>query len=370
MQNLKWINKIHIGHTLDLLKQLQDECVNCVITSPPYWGLRDYGLPPLIWDGDGECEHEWQDHVRKPLGGCGSKHANVGANKNDIANLRGHDTVTKFCIYCGAWKGQLGHEPDYKNYIQHLYLIFAEIKRVLRNDGTLWVNIGDSYGGWQGKHHGWNDNKQSVGERGVAQHDKSNTKAKSLCQIPERFSLMMTDELGFIKRNTIIWRKPNSMPTSAKDRFTIDFEYIYFYVKNRKYWFKQQLEPHIWADKDKRSIIPSPPKSGKILSGKYAINSVKYGKDGRNKRCVWDIPTQPSPEPHFAIFPDKLVEPMIKAGCPEQGIVLDPFCGTGTTCAMAKYLNRNYIGFELNTKYVELAENKITKYVYNYKLGF
>jgi len=125
--------------------------------------------------------------------------------------------------------------------------------------------------------------------------------AKSLCLIPYRFAISMIDR-GWIARNVIIWFKRNCMPSSAKDRFTVDFEPVFFFVKSRKYWFEQQYEPHLWADRDKRSIEPQDPKSGKILTGQYAINSVRYGKDGRNKRCVWDVPTQPYPNhilPHF-----------------------------------------------------------------------
>ncbi len=140
------LNKIHHGNYLELLRQIDDESINCVITSPPYWGLRDYGLEPVVWGSDSECRHEWVDHIRKPQGGRGSKGANVGANKNDVANLRDHDTITNFCQLCGAWRGSLGLEPTIQLYIEHLMIIFGEIYRVLRDDGTCWVNLGDTYG--------------------------------------------------------------------------------------------------------------------------------------------------------------------------------------------------------------------------------
>lgn len=171
---------------------------------------------------------------------------------------------------------------------------------------------------------------------------------------------------GFILRNTIIWHKPNQMPSSAKDRFTVDFEKIFFFVKQpTDYYFEQQLEKSIWAEYDKRSEVKGGVKSnGKSATGKYATSKVAYTEGGmRNVRTVWSINTEPFPEAHFATYPEKLVKRMIEAGCPENGLVLDPFMGAGTTAVVAKKLNRNYTGFELNPKYKLIAENRLIKEV-------
>ena len=166
------------------------------------------------------------------------------------------------------------------------------------------------------------------------------------------------------------------MPSSAKDRFTVDFEPVYFFTKSGKYWFEQQKEPH------KRDFSNE---GGGWQNGKYkpkkntawkndpsmargAEQVFNYDPHGRNKRCVWDIPTKPCPEAHFAVFPETLVEPMIKAGCPERGIVLDPFSGIGTTCRTAKKFNRQWIGFDLNKEYIDMGMPKIEDTQYQYDI--
>jgi len=307
-------NTVHHGDCLTVLKTFPDEFIDCCVTSPPYWGLRDYGI-----------------------------------------------------------EGQLGLEPTFHEYLDRLIAIFDEVKRVLRKDGTCWVVLGDTYSGSgcgtndyrteksksiQGK--GKNRNLYKTG--GIAQKITNVVQAKSLLQIPSRFAIMMTDH-GWILRNEIIWYKPNAMPSSVKDRFTVDFEKVFFFVKNKKYWFEQQLEKSIWFEKDKRAITGGITKSGKSITSEgnqYQINkSGSFRKDGnRNKRCVWQIPTKPFKEAHFAVFPPTLVEPMIQAGCPENGIVLDPFIGSGTVAQVATLHRRNWIGIELNPEYIKLADKR------------
>jgi DNA modification methylase len=309
-----FIDQIICSNNLDILKTLPNESINCCITSPPYWALRDYGVD-----------------------------------------------------------GQLGLEPTFQEYLDKLIAIFDEVKRVLRKDGTCWVVLGDTYSGSgcgtndyrteksksiQGK--GKNRNLYKTG--GIAQKITNVVQAKSLLQIPSRFAIMMTDH-GWILRNEIIWYKPNAMPSSVKDRFTVDFEKVFFFVKNKKYWFEQQLEKSIWFEKDKRAITGGITKSGKSITSEgnqYQINkSGSFRKDGnRNKRCVWQIPTKPFKEAHFAVFPPTLVEPMIQAGCPENGIVLDPFIGSGTVAQVATLHRRNWIGIELNPEYIKLADKR------------
>jgi len=186
---------------------------------------------------------------------------------------------------------------------------------------------------------------------------------KCLCMIPFRFAVEMVNR-GWILRNTIIWWKPSCMPSSAKDRFTVDFEYVFFFVKNKKYWFEQQTEQAVTdlpvvrkprSEPDNRLI--------KAQLDKDPWGSMGYTNGNRNKRTVWTINTKPYKEAHFATFPEKLVEPMIKAGCPESGIVLDIFAGAGTTGLVAKKLNRDFIGIELNPEYIEIANKRINESV-------
>lgn len=229
--------------------------------------------------------------------------------------------------------------------------------------------------------------------------------SKSLIGIPERFALAMTDELGFVRRNTIIWHKPNCMPASVSDRFTVDFEYLYFFTKSPKYYFEQQFEPlkdvsiarldrgvsesNKWINGDDGQTPHnlSQPRlnikhrkmagtkyggDGKGLhdhSGYYSADGTpRFHPEGRNKRCVWPITTKGFPEAHFATFPEELIQTPIKAGCPEGGIMLDPFCGSSTTALVALKLNRQYIGFEISQKYVDMANRRLKPYIVQGKI--
>ena len=308
------INKIYNESCINTINNMPNDFINMVITSPPYWGLRDYSdKTKTIW--------------------------------ND-------------------WEGQLGLEPKFSMYVNHLIYIFNKIKPKIKNDGTLWVNLGDSYAGNMGKKMGWTDNKlgftkQKAIEKGVCLTKKTKIihelPRKCLVGIPFRFATKMLEN-GWILRNTIIWHKNNCMPSSAKDRFTIDFEYIFFFVKNKKYFFNQQFEPFISNDKTY--------KAKNTKQGIYAVsnNRNRAGGNmskGRNKRCVWNINTKPFKEAHFATYPEKLLITPIKAGCPKNGIVYDPFMGSGTTAIVAKKLNRKFIGSEINPEYIEIAVKRI-----------
>jgi len=359
------VNKIIQGDSKTVLKTLPSESVNCCVTSPPYWGLRDYGIEPIIWDGVEGCDHEWVTNIKKPNGGKGSLNANVGANKNDFANMRDHNVESNFCLHCSAWRGSLGLEPTFELYIKHLCDIFDEIKRVLRKDGTCWVNLGDSYGGTgTGQEKSPNKYKETDGqyyEQANARNIKNKaTKGKydkSLCLIPQRFAIEMVNR-GWILRNTIIWKKPNCMPSSACDRFTVDFEYLFFFVKSRSYWFEQVFE-------NSKGIWNSSKGFNEEGQRKRQGSKSTYGKDldqtGRNKRAVWTITTKPFKEAHFATFPEALIETPIQAGCPKGGIVLDPFMGAGTTAVVAKKQGKKYIGIELKSEYIEMSNKRIDK---------
>ena len=299
------INKILNGNSLDVLKTLPDNSIDCCITSPPYWGLRDYG-------------HE----------------------------------------------EQLGSEKHFKDFVINLCNVFDEVKRVLKPSGTCFVNLGDTFSS-DTKGTGGPSDKQlsNKGSRYEAKKFDTEIPNKCLCLVPERFAIEMIDR-GWTIRNQIIWHKPNQMPSSAKDRFTVDFEKIFFFVKEPTgYYFEQQLEKSIWYETDSRSKVKGGVLSkGKTASGNYATSKVAFREDGmRNVRTVWTVNTEPSSEAHFATYPQRLVERMIKAGCPENGLVLDPFFGSGTTGIYARKSNRNYIGIELNKEYVKVAENRLAK---------
>jgi len=308
-----FLNKIINGNSLEVLKTIPDNSIDCCITSPPYWGLRDYG----------------------------------------------HDE-------------QLGSEKHFKDFVNNLCNVFDEVRRVLKSAGTCFINLGDTYGGSGSgttkyadtSKYAENSKQVYVLPNGTSRSSRFRGTAmnKSLCMIPERFAIEMIDR-GWRLRNQIIWHKPNQMPSSAKDRFTVDFEKVFFFVKSQKYYFEQQVEKSIWAEFDKRSEVKGGVKSnGKTASGKYAINKVAFTEGGmRNMRTVWSINTEPCFEAHFATYPQKLVERMLKAGCPEKGIVLDPFIGSGTTGLVARKLNRNFVGIELNPEYVKIAENRLLK---------
>ncbi len=297
-------NTILKGDSLTKLKELPNESINCVMTSPPYWALRDYGV-----------------------------------------------------------EGQLGLEPTFEEYITKLCDIFDEVKRVLRKDGTCWVNLGDTYLAQQGK------GFPSTGQVNIPDKDKNavlNIKRpkeippKCLTMIPQRFVIEMVNR-GWILRNTIIWHKPNCMPSSVKDRFTVDFEYIFFFVKNKKYWFETQYEP-IKESSEVRSkyTFRAARKDRGDPSGTHTGKDKDFVKvQGRNKRTTWKICPQPFPEAHFAVYPEELCQTPIKAGCPEEGIVLDPFFGSGTTGLVALKQNKKFIGIELNTEYIEMAKRRL-----------
>jgi len=304
------------GDSLEVLRTMESGSIDMCITSPPYWGLRDYGVD-----------------------------------------------------------GQIGQEPSYQEYISKLVYLFNEVKRVLKDTGTCWVNIGDTYSGGNGA--GYSPAKwKSLYPNETSLRKKMSRRdclpGKSLVGIPERFAIAMTDA-GWIRRNTIIWHKSNCMPFSGKDRFTVDFEYMYFFTKNKKYYFKQQLEKYIdRADVKYRKKL----RQGKLYKvekgNPYKENTPFTGERktpmaiGRNKRTVWTIPTKSYKGAHFAVFPEALVKPPVLAGCPEGGTVLDPFMGSGTTLKVAGNLGRHSIGIELNPEYIELAKERIIR---NGKIG-
>lgn len=408
------LNKIYNMDCMEGLKQLDSESVDCCITSPPYWALRDYGdSVTSIWDEKEDCEHEWISNTFKQHSG----RAETSGVADYIKNKEIGDTPDKilersFCSKCSAWKGQLGLEPTFELYIKHLIQIFDEVKRVLKKTGTCWVNLGDSYlGSNQG--HGDNPERDSLQNSNDGYFSSSGgksplsaykTQAKCMALIPERFAIEMVSH-GWILRNKIVWFKRNSMPSSVKDRFSNKWEHIFFFVKNRKYFFdldavrkpllpasivpnnagyskasafnyrvrealKGTLEPKFGsrykATEEEKSNYKQdnvPSKNKRLYKGFNERWKTKHNSNplGGNPGDHWDITTQPHPFAHFAVYPEKLCEMPIKSGCAKDGIVLDPFIGSGTTALVAKRLGRNYIGFELNKEYIGIAKKRLNE---------
>ena len=340
--------KLIQGDCIYALQLLKEESVQCVVTSPPYYGLRDYGVD-----------------------------------------------------------GQIGLEQSPEEYVAKLVNVFLEVRRVLRDDGTLWLNLGDSYAGSGGPGSQY-DNKSSNSFKGeFKKYDNPNRvvtglKPKDLIGIPWRVAFALQAD-GWYLRSDIIWHKPNPMPESVTDRPTKSHEYIFLLTKSPKYYYDYQaiLEPAKFDGRKDTQFKGSDKykDSGqtfaadgherwplKIGRTEKKMEGTGYGGDGkglhghsgyfdgdgnprfhqfedgvpaRNRRTVWTIPTQPYADAHFATYPPALVEPCIKAGSKPGDTVLDPFCGSGTTGEVAERYERDFIGIELNPEYVELARKRI-----------
>lgn len=362
-------DRIITGDSLTELKKLPDQCIHCVVTSPPYWGLRDYKI-----------------------------------------------------------SGQLGLEKSPEEFIQNLVVIFHEVHRVLKNNGTLWINIGDSYchsGDQYSSVKSTLEGKQpGPDEYGMAKRFKkqsSGLKTKDLVGIPWMLAFALRAD-GWYLRQDIIWHKPNPMPESTQDRCTKAHEYIFMLTKSKKYYYDAFAIRTPYTDKtfttfgieskghgDGTGLIQSEnwandvkvraPKKWKTPdgwdTGAGAHGSIhREGREkgapadkqrghsrrhagfndrwdsmttaekmamGANKRSVWTVSTKGFKEAHFATFPPELIVDCIKAGCPEGEIMLDPFMGAGTTALVASKLGRHYLGIELNPDYVKMANERLQK---------
>lgn len=351
---------------------LADCSVNCVVTSPPYYGLRDYGTAK--WEGgDPECEHNPQ----RPDGGA----------RNDRTLPLGRGGVYReVCGKCGAVRidEQIGLEQTPDEYVANLVAVFRECKRILRDDGTLWVNIGDSYSGSGNGSGDYREDGASISKNSskYGTHKPgtpSGLKPKDLIGIPWMLAFALRDD-GWYLRQDIIWAKPNPMPESVKDRCTKAHEYIFLLTKSPKYYYDYEaiLEPATGYDGRKDTKYKGGDKDVSIgKHERWQYKSLETGRTGevhsgyenpdgslrvsfddkgvpvRNKRDVWTVTTKPYKGAHYATFPPKLIEPMILAGCPAGGIVLDPFVGSGTTVMVANHLGRKGIGLDLNFKYLK-----------------
>jgi site-specific DNA-methyltransferase (cytosine-N4-specific) len=357
-------NKIYCGSTLEVLKSFPENSIQCCVTSPPYYGLRDYGTASWV-GGNPDCDHIANPKATKHFGNPLFNENRPSRDETKTANY-----YQDVCPKCGAVREdiQIGLEKTPEQYVQNLVEIFGEVYRVLKDDGTFWLNIGDSYNGSGGEHKdGGGQNGLNVKDRGrvgiVSGRNIDNLKPKDLIGIPWMLAFALRS-YGWYLRQDIIWNKNNPMPESVKDRCTKCHEYIFLLSKNNKYFYdyKAIKEPNSDPNRTNyqcgnRSFGINPDRNDNDMG----TRSKDFKPDGRNARSVWNINTKPYREAHFATFPIELPTRCIKAGSKEGDIILDPFNGAGTTCLAAKNLNRQYIGIDLNQKYCEIAQKRIEK---------
>jgi DNA modification methylase len=323
------INTVICGDVLKTIRTFPTACIDCVITSPPYWQLRDYG-----------------------------------------------------------WSGQWGLEKTYNEYLNHLFEFMDELKRILKPEGTVWINLGDTYFG-SGNDSGKKEFSQSIRKvkAGTVAPSKANTdpenNLKKKCQvlIPHRFAVGCVDR-GWILRNDIIWAKPNGLPESVQDRFSKKHEHIFLLVKNQDYFFdldsvrEKHKEASIDRVKYKMTAYAGDAKNKKGAFGKGGKNGgklkkIKLNPLGKNPGDVtdfWCISTKPGSDKHYATFNSELITKPILAGCPESGIILDPFCGTATTGIRAIELKRNFIGIEGKKEYCTIGNRNLQSVLKNKKV--
>jgi DNA modification methylase len=332
------------GHVLEVLRTLPEESVHCVVTSPPYWGLRTYGTVPQIWGGDSSCPHSWET-VTAPSGNGQVTHPMVGGTLNAASATR-YPRASTSCMKCGAWKGELGLEPTPELFVDHLADDFDEVRRVLRSDGTLWLNLGDTYcthpAGLTGARR-WKTSTLGVGDRTGAEQAGSTDKRppglkeKDLIGIPWKVAFELRRR-GWYLREDCIWAKKNPMPEPVRDRPTRSHEYVFLLAKSRRYFYDAEAVRGPLQESSHRRLrhhVPSPRDNpryrSKHLRGDFRRFPMLGNTDpsGRNLRSVWQIATQPYPGAHFATFPEALAEVCIRGGTSAKGTCV--VCGTPWT---------------------------------------
>lgn len=345
---------ILLGDCRETLTTIAADSVQACITSPPYYGLRDYGTGE--WNGgDPECDHvSHQIRIGDGMVALGEKYRGGGhkaAATKDVC-------FRSLCEKCGAIRtdSQIGLEETPEKYVDSIVQVFREVRRVLKPDGTAWINLGDSYAG-SGRGAAGNLGKKN-NERHMEHKHKptvgNGLKPKDLIGIPWMVAFALRAD-GWYLRQDIIWNKPNPMPESVKDRCTKAHEYIFLLSKKERYYFNAEAiqEPAIYAGDDRGS------RTDKRRGTECNSMSGATG-DTRNKRSVWTVTTKPYAEAHFATYPPDLIEPCVLASTRPNDIVLDPFSGSGTTGMVAYRHGREYIGCELNPEYIGLSDKRTT----------
>lgn len=346
--------RIDVGDCRELLAGMDEGSVQTCVTSPPYFGLRDYGTGS--WEGgDEDCDHKGAARYgsASTLRADGRSHTGPydgeKAVKMDAAPFRDE------CGKCGARRidRQIGLEPTPDEFVAAMVDVFRRVRRVLRDDGTLWLNLGDSYS--RGANSG-TTNGPPVRIQNLPIKRGEGIKPKDLIGIPWMVAFALRAD-GWYLRSDIIWHKPNPMPESVTDRPTRAHEFLFLLSKQSRYFYD--------ADAIREDDSGKPAGNGydraARLSGGLADGNVERWEPGggRNKRDVWTVTTQPFAGAHFATFPPKLIEPCVLAGAAEGDTVLDPFAGAGTTGLVALRHNRSFVGCELNPEYAELARDRI-----------
>ncbi len=390
--------------------------VQCCVTSPPYWGLRDYGVPASAWGGDPGCEHEWGSVERTAWANAVKGPNNQGKNGAEYANqTKEHGN---WCQHCGAWRGCLGLEPTPYLFVEHLVEVFREVRRVLRDDGVLWLNLGDSYAtgaGKVGEHPGGGEQGSRWAGRGVHTTDNSGKhapriaalgpmiqpnrlpveglKPKDLCMVPARVAIALQEDGWFLRSDTI-WAKPNCMPESVTDRPTRSHEYVFLLAKAERYFYDHEAIKNPPAVSTLRQIqseyegLPLKDYAGAGVQNASDVKAriVKRLRDkqrghsrrhagfnerwdqmtvaeqralGSNARSVWTISPQPFQGAHFATMPEELAERCVLAGSRPGDLVFDPFLGSGTTARVAISLGRRAIGCDLQRGYLPLQRERM-----------
>lgn len=359
--------QLYQGNSVEVLKTLPECSVDCCVTSPPYYALRDYGTGH--WEGgDPNCPHY---RTSKYSEQTATGHKAMMDNGSPVG-----DAIYKsVCPLCGAIRvdEQIGLEETPEEYIQKLVEVFHEVKRVLKDDGTLWVNIGDSY--WGSGSRGFDftnvfteKSKIQQGSKGTVNltnlpplkgSENGTYKNKDLIGIPWMLAFALRAD-GWYLRQDIIWHKPNPMPESVTDRCTKSHEYIFLLSKLPHYYFDNKAiqEEAIYAGDNRGERTDS-------RRGTYMNSMSGNTGDYRNKRDVWSCKVgcgySDENGSHYATYSPKLIEPCILAGSRADGIVLDPFSGTGTTGATALNLGRKYIGIDLSEKYITMSNKRLQK---------
>lgn len=368
----------YLGDNRKILRALPEKSVHTCVTSPPYFGLRDYGT--ATWQGgDADCAHQ-------------SNRSKQG-QRADRRFTQG-EVFKSVCGHCGAERVdmQIGLEPTPAEFVAALVDVFRELRRVLRDDGTVWLNLGDSYSAHAGQ-------RKVTDQAGIKQ--QSNTASagapsrcvpglghKQLIGIPWRVAFALQED-GWYLRSDCIWAKPNPMPESVTDRPTKAHEYLFLLSKSAKYYYDSTAiaepvtestvarltQPNIESQNGSDRVPGKTNGNMKAVGprfggGKYGDldeerhrtksgNEYTLGNGTRNKRTVWTVATQPCTFAHFATFPPELIRPCIRAGAPVGGIVLDPFFGSGTTGLVARQEGRRCIGIDLNPEYIEIQKRRL-----------